>query len=122
MLGTDVSMTQTTSLGHRVRHHLLDARRQGNRFRCFGLFGAWPNLFLNGSPDRLEVEPHATEHIHGDAFAQLDEAEQNVLSAYVTVIEATSFSTGEFHDLTGAGSKVVVFVLIHSGGVTPKGY
>jgi hypothetical protein len=45
--------------------------------------------------------------IDGDALAELDQAEQQVLGADVVVVEAVGLLAGERQDLLGAGGEVV---------------
>ena len=78
------------------------------------------DLFLDGGADDLQVEAHAAEDVDRDALAELDEPEQDVLRADVVVVEPAGFRPGQFHDLAGAGSEIVVFVLVHGKWVGAK--
>ena len=113
MFGADVGMTEGAGFGDSVSHDLLDARRERDRVRRLGFFRARADLLLDGAAHRLEVEAHAAEDVDRDALAELDEAEQDVLRADVVMIEPAGFRPGQFHDLAGAGSEIIVFVLIH---------
>ena len=113
-------MAESASLGDGVGHDLLHARREGNRIRGLGFFGAGADLLLDGAADGLEVEAHASEDVDRDTLAELDEPEQDVLRADVVMVEPAGFRPGQFHDLAGAGSEIVVFVLIHGKWVGAK--
>ena len=117
MFGADIGVTKGAGFSDGVRHDLLDARRERNRVGGFRLFRAGADLLLNGATHRLEVEAHAAENVDRDALAELDEPEQDVLRADVVVVKPASFRPGQFHDLAGAGSEIVVFVLIHGNWV-----
>ena len=120
MFGADVGVTEGAGFGHGVGHDLLHARRERDRVGRLGLFGAGADLFLDGASDGLEVEAHAAEDVDRDTLAELDQPEQDVLRADVVVVEPAGFRPGQFHDLTGAGSEIVVFVLIHGKWVGAK--
>jgi hypothetical protein len=45
----------------------------------------------------LEVDAHTFESAGGDAFTLVEETEEDVFGAYVTVIETASFFLGENH-------------------------
>src|SRR5207253_7683132 len=63
--------------------------------------------------DRFNHNYVGTEHLLfgwiklGDSLAELNQAEQEMLSAYVIVIEAVGFFPGELQHLLGTGSKIV---------------
>lgn len=115
MLGPDVSMPETAGLGDGVGHDFLHARRERDGVGLLRLLRPRPHLLLHRGADVLEVKSHAAEDVDGDAFTQFDEAEQDVLSAHVIVVEATGLGPGELDDLAGAGREIVVLVLVHGG-------
>ena len=117
MFGANVSVAECAGLRDGVSHDLLHAGRERNRVGGFRLFRTRADLLLNGTTHRLEIEAHATEDVNRDALSELDEPEQDVLRADVVMIKPASFRPGQFHDLTGAGSEIVVFVLIHGNWV-----
>ena len=120
VFGADVSVAEGAGFGDGVGHDLLHAGRERDRVGRLGFFRAGTDLLLDGATHRLEVEAHAAEDVDRDAFAELDEAEQDVLRADVVVVEPAGFRPGQFHDLAGAGSEIVVFVLIHGKWVWAK--
>ena len=117
VFGADIGVTKGAGFGDGVSHDLLHARREGDRVGSLRFFRTRANLLLDGATDRLEVEAHAAEDVDGDALAELDEPEQDVLRADVVMIKPAGFRPGQFHDLAGAGSEIVVFVLIHRNWV-----
>ena len=117
MFGANVSVAECAGLRDGVSHDLLHAGRERNRVGGFRLFRTRADLLLNGTTHRLEIEAHATEDVNRDALSELDEPEQDVLRADIVVIKPASFRPGQFHDLAGAGSEIVVFVLIHGNWV-----
>ena len=124
MFGADVGVAKGAGFGDGVSHDLLHAGSERNRVGGLGFFRAGADLLLDGAADGLEVEAHAAEDIDRDPLAELDEPEQDVLRADVVVVKPASFRPGQFHDLAGAGSEIVVFVLIHGNwvwGETPVG-
>ena len=117
MFGADIGVTKGAGFSDGVRHDLLDARRERNRVGGFRFLRTRADLLLDGATHRLEVEAHAAEDVDRTALAELDEPEQDVLRADVVMIKPASFRPGQFHDLAGAGSEIVVFVLIHGNWV-----
>ena len=122
VLGAHVGVAEAAGLGDGVGHDLLDAGRQRDRVGLLGLLGPGADLLLDGGAHVLEVEAHASEHVDGDAFAELDEPEQDVLGAHVVVVEATGLGPGQLHDLAGAGREIVVLVLVHGWQVDGPGW
>jgi hypothetical protein len=110
-------VAEGAGFGDGVSHDLLHAGRKRNGIRSLGFFRTRADLLLDGATHRLEIEAHAAEDVDRDALAELDEPEQDVLRADVVVVEPAGFRPGQFHDLTGAGSEIIVFVLIHGNWV-----
>ena len=106
MLGADIGMVERLRFLAREREDLLHARRVGNVADHLRL-RAGADLLLDLHADGLEVEPHLLEDIDGDALAELDQPEQQVLGAHVVVVEAVGFFAGECQDLLRAWCEVV---------------
>ena len=89
------------------REDLLDARgvRDGAGGRLGVLAGA--DLLFDLGADGLEVEPHLLEHAHGDALAELDQPEQDVLGADVVVVEAVRLLAGQREHLLRARREII---------------
>ena len=85
---------------------LLHPRSVGNVPDHLGL-GTVADLLFDLHPDGLEIEIHLLEDVHGDALTQLDQAEQQVLRAYVIVIESIGLLTCEGEDLLSSGGKII---------------
>ena len=106
VLGADVGMVERLRFLAREREHLLHARRVGNVPDHLGL-GPDADLLLDFHADGLEIEAHLLEHVDGDALAQLDQAEQEMLGADVVVVEAVGFLAGERQHLLCARREVI---------------
>ena len=99
MLGAYVVVAELQGLSKRELQHLLRAR--GER----GL-GSRPLFAV--ADDALDLLAHLVEgHVQGGerlgghALVLAKEAEEQVLGAYVVVVEVTGFVLREHHDLTG---------------------
>ena len=106
VLGADVGMVERLGLLAGEREHLLHARRVGDVADHL-LLRAGADLLLHLHADGFEVEAHLLQHVDGDALAELDQPEQQMLGADVVVVEAVRFLAGEGEDLLGAGGEVV---------------
>ena len=106
VLGADVGMIERLGFLAGEREDFLHARRVGDIADHLGL-GAGADLLLHFHADGFEVEPHLLQHVDGDALAQLDQAEQQMLGADVIVVEPVGFLAGQGQDLLGARSKVI---------------
>ena len=80
VLGADVGMIERLRLLAREREHFLHARRVGNVADHLRL-RAGADLLLHLHAHGLEVEPHLLQHVDGDALAELDQPEQQMLGA-----------------------------------------
>ena len=78
-----------------------------------GVKGMWPggglaavpdDLFDLG-PDRFEGDAERLECLRRDAFALVDEAEEDVLGADVVVVEQTRFFLRQHHHSAGSVSE-----------------
>jgi len=86
--------------------NLFDSWGVGNVACNFGV-RTCSNLFFYFHPDRFEIQPHFLEDIDGDALAQLDQAEENMLRAHIVVVKAVGLLAGKGEDLLCAGGEVV---------------
>ena len=68
---------------------------------------AGADLLLHFHADGLEIEPHLLEHIDGDALAELDQPEQEMLGAHVIVVEAVGLLPGEGQNLLRAWCEII---------------
>ena len=99
VLGTDVVVAELQRLPERQLQHLLGARRErdvpGRRGAALAddLF----DLRTHG----LEGDAEALEGLGGDAFALVDQPEQDVLGADVAVVEEASLLLSQDHHSAG---------------------
>jgi len=89
VLGADVVVAELQRLAQRQLQHLLRPWREGD-VPAGGLLALADDL-LDLAADSLERDPERLEGLGGDAFALVDEAEQNVLGADVVVVEHPGF-------------------------------
>ena len=106
MLGADIRVLKAFRLLASEGENLFHAWRVGNIAGHLG-FGTGADLLLHLHANGLEVEAHFLKDIHGDALAEFNEAEEQVLGADIVVIKPIGFLTGEGQDLLSAGSEVV---------------
>ena len=100
VLGADVVVAELERLAQRELEHLLGPGRER---RCAAGGGArWADRLLHLLPDRLERDPERLERLGGDAFALVDQPEQDVLGAEEVVIEEPCFLLGEDQDSSGS--------------------
>ena len=98
MLGADVVVTELQRLAERQLEHLLGPWREGDvagRGRA-----ALTDDFFYLAAHRFERDTERLERLGGDAFTFVDEAEENVLSTDVVVVEQTRFFLRQHHDPT----------------------
>ena len=60
--------------------------------------GSLPDDLDDLESHRLEADAHALESPGGDAFALVDQAEEDVLGADVVVVQQARFFLGQNHD------------------------
>ena len=88
--GADVIMMKRFGLLGRKRQDFLYSR--GVRDVAGHLLvGTRANHLFDLAPDSLEIQAHISEHVHGDALAEPDQAEQEMFCADEIVIEAVGF-------------------------------
>jgi len=105
VLGADVGVVERLGLLRGEREHLLHARRVGD---VAHLLEVRPRVgkLLHLLTDGFEVEPHLLEDVHGDALAELDEAEEQVLRADEIVVEPVRFLPREGQHLLRARGEI----------------
>ena len=96
VLGADVVVAELQCLAQRQLEDLLGARRERDvaRRRRAALADDLFDLVAHG----LERDAEALERLGRDAFAFVDEPEQDVLGADVAVVQQAGFFLGEHHD------------------------
>ena len=93
VFGADVGMVECLRLLVGEREDFLHPRRVGDvSDSLLGRAGA--DLFLDFLAHGLQLQPHALEHVHGNALAELDQAEQQMFGADVGVVETVGLLTG----------------------------
>ena len=99
VLGADVVVAELQRLAERQLEDLLGAGRERDvpgRRRA-----ALPDDLLDLAAHGLERDAERLEGLGGDAFALVDQPEQDVLGADVVVVEEPSFLLGEHDDPSG---------------------
>ena len=99
VLGADVVVAELQRLAQRQLEDLLGAGGEGDvpgRRRA-----ALADDLLDLAADGLERDAEALEGLGGDAFALVDQAEQDVLGPDVAVVEQARFLLGEDDDPAG---------------------
>ncbi len=99
VLGADVVVAELERLTQRELEHLLGAGGERNVARRRR--AALPDDLFDLVADGLERNAQRLERLGSDAFALVDESEQDVLGADVAVVEQPSFFLGEDHDPAG---------------------
>ena len=98
MLGADVVVTELQRLAERQLEDLLGAGREGDVAR--GRLPTVTDDLLHLRAHGLERDSERLEGLGGDAFALVDEAEQDVLGPDVVVVEEPRFLLRKDHDAT----------------------
>ena len=103
VLGADVVVAELQRLAQRQLEHLLGARRERDvaARRRPTLADDLLDLVAHG----LERDAERLERLGRDAFALVDQAEEDVLGADVVVVEEPRFFLGEDDDPAGSVSK-----------------
>ena len=99
MLRADVVVAELQRLAQRQLENLLRPGREGDvtgRRRA-----ALADDLLDLVADGFERDARRLEGFGGDAFALVDEAQQDVLGTDVAVVEQPRFLLGEYHDPAG---------------------
>ena len=99
VLGADVVVAELQRLPERELEDLLGARREGDVARRRG--AALADDLLDLRADGLEGDAEGLEGLGGDAFALVDQPEQDVLGADVAVVEEASLLLGQDHHSAG---------------------
>ena len=99
VLGADVVVAELQRLAQRQLEHLLGPR--GERDVPGRRRAALADDLLDLAAHGLERDAEALERLGGDAFALVDQPEQDVLGADVGVVEQARFLLGEDHDPAG---------------------
>ncbi len=100
VLGADVVVAQLQGLAQRQLEDLLGSRGEGD-VAAGGLRPLADDLHHLGA-HRLQADAHAFEGPGGDAFALVDEAEEDVLGADVVVVEQPGLFLGQDHHPAGS--------------------
>ncbi len=99
VLGADVVVAELQRLAQRELEHLLGARRERDVARGRG--PALTDDLLDLAAHGLERDAERLEGLGRDAFALVDQPEQDVLGADVVVVEQPRFLLGEDDDAAG---------------------
>src|SRR5580692_10549180 len=70
-------------------------------------------LHLDANP--LQIEPHSLQHIDCYALSKFDQAEQQVFSSHVVVVEPLGLLARKRQDLLGAWSKIIHYCVTEAG-------
>src|SRR5262245_53128831 len=98
VFGAKVSMVKRFGFLGGQGEHFVNARRVRNI--ADGVFvGACPDLPLDFPPDGVEIDAHFLEYIDGDALPEIDQTEQNMLSADKVMIESLCLLPSESQSL-----------------------
>ena len=93
MLGTDVVVAKLQSLPQGQLKHLFGTGSEGNVARR-GLL-ALPDDLLHLLADRLERNPEALQGLRSDTLTLVDQAQEDVLSTDVVVVEHPGLFLGQ---------------------------
>ena len=107
VLGTDVVVIEVAGLLHRILNDFFGPRSLGQFAHRDHVRAALDELF-DLHADLAEVDVEVLEDVRGNAAALLDEAEQNMFSADVLVVEPLGLLVGQLHHLAGAIRKSFV--------------
>ena len=99
VLGADVVVAELQRFAQRQLEHLLRTRRE--RDVTGGRRTALADDLLDLIADGFERDAQRLEGFGGDAFALVNEAQQDVLGPDVAVVEQPRFLLGEYHDPAG---------------------
>src|ERR1043166_7550336 len=112
MLGADVSVVESLGFLCRESENLFDAGSVRNIANHF-LIGTGTDLFLDFHADGFEVEAELLKHIDGDALAELDETEEQMLSADEIMVETVGFLAREGEHLLRTRGKIIHCFFAH---------
>jgi hypothetical protein len=97
VLGADVGVAHVLGLFHRILQHLLGPGREGDLAQEHDVVAGADDL-LDLGPDAAQVHAEVGEHLGGDALAEGDEPQQDVLRAHVIVVESLGLFLGDQDD------------------------
>src|SRR5262245_40244954 len=113
MFCPDVGMIERLCFLTGKSEHFLNARSVRNVADHFG-FRSGTNLFLDLHSHGLEIETHLLEDVDCDTLPKLDQAEEEMLSANVIMIEPISLFTGQRQNLLSARGEIIHCLLARS--------
>src|ERR1041385_5799570 len=93
--------------------NFFDARRIRNVADHF-LIGTGTHLLLDLHANRFQVETQLLKNIDGDALAELDEAEQQMLGPHKIVVEPIGLFAGKSENLLSARGKIIHRFVTHT--------
>ena len=99
VLGADVVVAELQRFAQRQLEHLLGSR--GERDVARRRRAALADDLLDLAAHGLERDAERLERLRGDAFALVDQAEQDVLGADVAVVQQTRFLLRQHHHPPG---------------------
>src|SRR6478736_5400330 len=120
VLGADVAVAELERLAERVLEDLLRAGREGN-VTGGGLLPLADDL-LDLGPDRFERDVERFEGLRGDAFAFVDQTQEDVLGPDVVVVEQASFLLREDNHPSGPVGEPFEHVLLLTDRETSRCY
>src|SRR5260370_7613498 len=80
--------------------------------------GRRTDMLLDLHANPLQIEPHFLQHIDCYALSKFDQAEQQVFSSHVVVVEPLGLLARKRQDLLGAWSKIIHYCLPLPGPLT----
>jgi hypothetical protein len=75
-------------------------------------------MLLDLHANHLQIESHPLQHIDCYAFSKFDQAEQEVFSSHVVVVEPLSLLARKRQDLLGAWRKIIHYCVPLPGPLT----
>src|SRR4051794_34159618 len=120
VLGADVAVAELERLAERVLEDLLRAGREGN-VAGRGLLPLADDL-LDLGPDRFERDVERFEGLRGDAFAFVDQTQEDVLGPDVVVVEQACFLLREDNHPPGPVGEPFEHVLLLTDRETSRCY
>ena len=112
MLGADVSVVERLGFLGGESQNLFNARSVGNIADHF-LIGTRADLLFDLHANRFQIEAEFLENVNGDALAELDQTEQQMLGAHKIVVKPVGLFTRQGQNLLGPRRKVVHGFIAH---------
>jgi hypothetical protein len=72
-------------------------------------------MLLDLHANRLQIESHPLQHIDCNALSKFDQAEQEVFSSHVVVVEPLGLLARKHQDLLSAWSKIIHYCVSEAG-------